>query len=134
MRKKRTIEDEINSFLETWDCKQQIAFLRDIIPLFELYDVEDEDDWVKDKVGGDDENVRNVRLIRTVYLVSRICAFHAGKMVAINCAFKDLWKKMEKHGAETKDELKVIEEKIETAFPGILANWIEFKSEDEKRA
>jgi hypothetical protein len=51
MSKKRTLEEEINAFLESWDCKQQIAFLRDIIPLFELYDVEDEDDWVKEAVG-----------------------------------------------------------------------------------
>lgn len=127
MGKRKSLEEEINAFLEKWDCKQQIAFLRDIIPLFELYDVEDEDDWVAEKVGGDEENVRNVRLIRTVYLVSRICAFHAGMMCTINCHFKDLWKKMEKQGAETKDELKAIEEKIEEAFPGMQAKWIEMK-------
>ncbi len=120
MGRKRSLEDEINAFFETWDCKQQIAFLRDIIPLFELYDVEDEDDWVKDKVGGDEENVRNVRLIRTVYLVSKIAASHAGKLCVINANFKDLWKKMEKAGAETKEELKYLEEKIETAHPGKL--------------
>lgn len=98
MGKKRTIEEDINRFLDIWDCKQMTSFLREIIPLFELYDVDDEDDWVEKKVGGDEENVRTVRLIRTVYLVSRICCFHAGKMCNIECNFKDLWKKMENHG------------------------------------
>lgn len=94
--KKKTLEQEINSFLERWDCGQMIAFLRDIIPLFELYDVDDEDDWVKDAVG--ESNERNVRLIRTVYLVSRIAEFHAGKLCSMKIDFKDLYKRMEKEG------------------------------------
>ena len=98
MRKKRTLEEEINDFLDKWDCKQQIAFLRDIIPLFELYDVEDEDEWVEKNVGGDEENVRTVRLIRTVYLVSRIAEFHAGKLCTLKIDFKDLYQRMEKEG------------------------------------
>lgn len=96
MKKKKTLEDDINAFLESWDCTQLTAFLRDIIPLFELYDVEDEDDWVKDAVG--EENERNVRLIRTVYLVSRIAEFHAGKLCSIKMNFKDIYKRMEKEG------------------------------------
>lgn len=95
MTKKKTLEEDINNFLETWDYKQQVAFLRDIIPLFELYNVDDEDDWVEKEAGGDEENIRTVRLIRTVYLVSRICDFHAGRMCSINIKFKNLWKNME---------------------------------------
>lgn len=98
MGKKKDIEQEINEFLDKWGCKEMISFLRDIIPLFELYDVEDEDDWVKEAVG--EENERNVRLIRTVYLMSRIAEFHAGRLCMINVTFKNLWKKMEKHGLE----------------------------------
>jgi hypothetical protein len=69
-------------------------FLRDIIPLFELYDVEDENDWVKEAVG--ESNERNVRLIRTVYLVSRIAEFHTGVLASLKMNFKDLYKRMEK--------------------------------------
>lgn len=98
MAKKKSIEDEINDFLNDWGCKEMIAFLRDIIPLFELYDVEDENDWVKQKVGEEDE--RNVRLIRTVYLVSKIAEFHAGKLCSLKMRYKDLWKKMENHKME----------------------------------
>lgn len=106
MARKKTIEQEINDFLENWDCKQQIAFLRDIIPLFELYDVEDEDDWVEKQVGGDEENVRNIRLIRTVYLVSRIAEFHAGNLCGINIHFKNLWKRMEKVNEGQRDSIQ----------------------------
>ncbi len=98
-KQKKTLEQQINEFLDVWDCKQQIAFLRDIIPLFELYDVEDEDDWVKNAVGEEDE--RNVRLVRTVYLISRIAEFHAGKLCSIKTNFKDLWQKMEKQNIES---------------------------------
>lgn len=93
MAKKKDINETINDALNDWDCDQQIAFLRDIIPLFELYDVEDEDDWVKNQVG--EENERNVRLIRTVYLISRIAEFHTGKLVSFKCKYPGLYKKMQ---------------------------------------
>lgn len=98
MGKRKSIEQEINDFLDDWGCKEMTSFLRDIIPLFELYDVEDEDDWVEQTVGGDEENVRTVRLIRTVYLVSRIAEFHAGKLCSMKIKYKDLWRRMEKEG------------------------------------
>lgn len=95
---KKTLEQEINDFLDSWDCNQMCSFLRDIIPLFELYDVQDEDDWVKQTVGEDNE--RNVRLIRTVYLVSKIAEFHAGKLASIKVNFRDIYKRLEKQGME----------------------------------
>jgi hypothetical protein len=98
MTKKKDINEEINDFLASWDCDRMISFLREIIPLFELYDVEDENDWVKDAVG--EENERNVRLIRTVYLMSRIAEFHSGRLCNLNVRFKHLWKRMENQGLE----------------------------------
>lgn len=90
---KKPIEDQINEALDFWDCKKQIAFLRDILPLFELYDVEDEDDWVKEASG--EENERNVRLIRTVYLISKIAESHAGSLASFRMKFPKLHEKME---------------------------------------
>lgn len=95
MAVKRTLEEEINEFLERWDCTQMTAFLRDIIPLFELYDVENKDDWVLEAVGEEDE--RNVRLIRTVYLVSKIAENHSGILAYIRINHKRLWEKLEKN-------------------------------------
>jgi hypothetical protein len=97
MRQKRTIEEEINEFLEVWGEKQTTGFFEDILPLLELYNIEEGDDWVMDEVGGDKENVRTIRITRTVYLISRIAAFHAAKLCSVNCNFKDLWKRMERH-------------------------------------
>lgn len=91
--KPKTLESEINKFLESWGSKEMTSFLHDIIPLFELYDVDEEDDWVRDAVG--ESNLQNVRLIRTVYLMSRIAEFHAGKLCIINMNFKNLWKRMQ---------------------------------------
>src|SRR6185436_12131285 len=98
MAKKKDINEEINDFLASWDCERMISFLREIIPLFELYDVEDENDWVKDAVG--EENERNVRLIRTGYLMSRIPEFHSGRLWNLSVRFKQLWQRMEKLGME----------------------------------
>ena len=95
MGRKKTLEQEINEFLQYWDSDQMCAFLRDIIPLFELYDVEDENDWVSAAVG--EENERNVRLIRSVYLISRIAEFHSGKFASIRINFKNLYRRMEKY-------------------------------------
>lgn len=90
---KKTLEDQINDFIGDWDCGQMNAFLRDIIPLIELYDVDEDDDWVKEAVG--ELDTRNVRLIRTVYLISKIADMHASKLVTIKYRYKDLWKKLE---------------------------------------
>jgi len=95
--KKQSLEEEINHFLDRWDYKEQIQFLQDIVPLVELYNVDEDDDWVEKAVGGDIENVRNVRLIRTVYLMSKLAEFHAGKLCMINIEFKNLWKRIEKN-------------------------------------
>jgi hypothetical protein len=103
-RNKKTLEEQINDFLDVWDCKQLTSFLRDIIPLFELYDVDDEDDWLERDVGGDAENVRTIRLLRTVYLISKIVSNFSPVFCKINSEFRDLWKKIEKAGMEYKDE------------------------------
>ncbi len=91
---KKTVEQEINEFLERWDCKQMVAFMHDVIPLMELYNVDEEEDWVKDIVG--DEDLRNVRLIRTVYLVSKIAEKHSGMLCMLKIQHKNLHSRMQK--------------------------------------
>lgn len=97
MKKKLNLEKEINDFLEYWDCNQMSAFLRDFIPLFELYDIEEDNDWIANIVGK--ESADTVRLIRTVYLISKIAESHAGKLCSLRIRFKDLYRRMEKEGA-----------------------------------
>lgn len=102
MSKRRDIEAEINEFLEYFDCQKLVNFLKDIIPLFELYDVEDEDDWVKEAVG--EENERNIRLIRTVYLMSKIAENHSGVLASIKINFKNIWQRLEKNEMVTNEK------------------------------
>lgn len=96
MKKKATLEDQINAFFEYWDCDKNMALLRDIEPLLRLYDVDEGDDWLKKEVGEEDE--RNVRLIKTAYLVSRLVDLHVSEFISIKYDFKDLWKRIEKEG------------------------------------
>ena len=93
---KSNLEQEINEFLKYWDCQKMHDFLYDIMPLVELYDVEEDEDWVSDAFGEDE--ARNIRLIRTVYLISRIASFHAGSLALIKANFKDIHRRMEKIG------------------------------------
>ena len=95
MLTKKTLEEEINSFLEIWNVDQITSFFEDVFPLLELYNVDENDDWVKDIVGEDD--LQNVRLIRTVYLISRIAENHSGKLAKTKANFKNIWKRLEEN-------------------------------------
>jgi hypothetical protein len=97
LKHKKDLPTLIGEFIEEWGQEQHVSFMKDIIPLFELYNVDDENDWVRDEVGNDLDHLMHIRLIRTVYLVSKIAAHHAGTFCVINLKFRDLWKKMEKH-------------------------------------
>jgi len=91
---KKNIETEINEFLEMWDMDSMISFLTCAFHLTELYNVEEEDDWVKNLVGA--EQVITIRSIRTVYLMSKFAELQAGKLAHTRIKFKDLWKRLEK--------------------------------------
>lgn len=94
---KPTIQQEISEFLKSWDCTKQVAFLRDIMPIFELYDVDQHADWLSNTIA--EEDITAVRLVRTVYLISRIAEFHAGDLCLIKANFRNLYKKLEKVAA-----------------------------------
>jgi hypothetical protein len=109
--KKKSVHEEIEDFLEVWDFQTLKSFLIEIIQIAHLYNVDENDDWVADMVG--EENEKNVRLIRTVYLLSRIATFHAGKFANINVNYKNLWKKMEKHIEEIQIQKVYVEDLYE---------------------
>ncbi len=91
---KKNIEQEINEFLMEWSITEMTNFIGDIIPIFELYNVDVDNDWVKEEVG--EENERNVRLIRTVYLISKLSENYSGRLCSLKVKFPGLWKKLEK--------------------------------------
>ncbi len=90
---KKDLQQEINEFLEVFDVKTLISFLECTIPLTELYDIEENADWVEEKVGKD--QVSTIRIIRTVYLISKLSDLHCGKLATIKTKFKNLWQRLE---------------------------------------
>lgn len=90
----KNIEEEINDFMDTWSLDNHVEFMYALIELYKLYDVDVDDDWLAKLVGADD--TRNTRLLRTVYLMSKMADFHAGKLCMLNVKYKGLWKRMEK--------------------------------------
>ena len=90
---KQSIHEEIESVIKLWDIKQMLPFIQDIGEIFYLYDVDVNHDWVKDAVGKDDFN--EIRIIRTVYLISKLAERHAGRLCNIKAKHPNLWKRLE---------------------------------------
>ena len=107
MSKYKTLEEEINLFLQEWTYEDQYSLFSDLIPLFELYNIENEVDWLEKEIGCDRKHAITVRLVRTVYLVSRIAALHSGRLCSINNQFKNLWHRMEKFHSKYEDDLSI---------------------------
>jgi HJR/Mrr/RecB family endonuclease len=96
---KKTVEQEINEFVELWDAKTLVSFLECTMHLTELYSVEKDFDWVEKEVGK--HQTSTIRLIRTVYLISKLADVHAGKLATIKARFKNLWQRLENIDALT---------------------------------
>lgn len=97
---KKDLQQEINEFLEIFDVKSLISFLECTIPLTELYDVDESKDWVEDYVGKDQAST--IRMIRTVYLISKLSEISGGKIATVKAKFGNLWQRLEKIHDETK--------------------------------
>lgn len=93
MRKKSTLEDDINKFLEIWGVDDMLDFIRELGSVYELYDVNEDDDWVTNKVGK--ENESNVRIVRTVYIISRMAEMFSGKLCVTKMNLPLLHKRLE---------------------------------------
>lgn len=91
---KKTVEEEINAFLDIWGSDEMIAFFNDLMPLITLYNIDINNDWVIDTVGL--ENAKSVRVAQTAYLMVKLAENHAGKLCSLKIQFKDLPKRMEK--------------------------------------
>lgn len=90
------IDKELNAFFQEFDAKSFAALLRDLIPIVEMYDLDESGEAVIDKVlDGDQQHKDAVVMIRTAYLISRLCDFHAGKLLSLRLSFKGLWKRLE---------------------------------------
>lgn len=96
MKSKFTIEEEINQALDYWDVNHMTSLLEDLIEIYRIY--ETDEDWSIDNLK--EENYVTVRLIRTVYLISKLADNHAGALAVFKSKFPKLWKRIEKSGDE----------------------------------
>jgi hypothetical protein len=102
VKDKYTLEEQINQFLHDFDAEDLCFFMKHVIPLFHLYNIDDENDWVEAEVGAD--NAQSVRVVQTVYLISRIAEYHAGKFCRLKTTHKNLWRKLEKEAERNGSE------------------------------
>lgn len=96
-KKKKDVKESISKALDFWTCSDQLGFMREVVPLFRLYDVDEENDWVEDIVGSED--LQNVRLMRTIFIISRIAEFHGTILFNFKLKFPNLYKEMEEYVA-----------------------------------
>lgn len=92
------LEKELVDFLDTWTIQELGKLMGCVKPLFELYDCDEEDDWVLQQVG--EENYMNVRLIRTVYLLSRLSEWFGGVFSLTKSRHPKLWERIEKEASK----------------------------------
>lgn len=99
MKNKKSINDELNEFLELWDARSFVHFIELIGELYMLYDIDEEKDWLADKVN--EEDIRGTRLARTFYVMSKLCDDFSGKIATTKVNFPKLWKRMEQISEES---------------------------------
>lgn len=99
----KSLEQELNDFMDVWHKEKVASLLKDIIPFFELFHVEkeSEEDFEEYK---DEPYEAQVRILRTVYLLSRLAHTHAGDLCMMNVNFKNLWARMEKESLKNNNE------------------------------
>lgn len=95
---KKSIEETVVDFMTEWNRESMSSFLRDIIPLVDMYDVDVKDNQLEVTLKHDKnkEDDMNICLLRTVYLIATIAEFHTGKLANIKMKFPNLRSTFEK--------------------------------------
>lgn len=98
MPKKFDVEKEIIDFFNLWDFKKLSNFVRDLIPLIDLYDTRIEEDAVKEFIS--DQDQQNVILLRTAYLLSIIADNHTSILSSTKIRHGGLYKRLKKEAVK----------------------------------
>lgn len=99
MSKEKPVEELIEKAVNFWDVKKVIHMLTDFKEIYELFNVDENEDWVRDVVG--EEDLSNIRLIRMIYLLSKIADYHASDLVLFKMKFPRLWENMERQSKQS---------------------------------
>lgn len=102
---KKTVEEELNDFLDIWKAEDMTSFFNDFIPLIELYKVrkirkncKEGEDIYEYESETEKQSVfeREVLIATTAYLMVKFAEKHAGRMVWLKTQFKGLPDRMNK--------------------------------------
>lgn len=93
---KKDISREIFDFFQFWTVQDTTSFLEDVMLIFEMF--QEEEDPIIDPA--DEEDAKNTKLVRYVYLMSYLAETYAGKFARIKMEHKNLWKRLGKIAEE----------------------------------
>ena len=88
------LNSDIEKILGIYRRDQLISFFYDTAEIIRLYNVTEDDDWVKDIVG--EQDVRNVRLARTALLLSKLAHNHADLLKKVKRTAPGFWQRAER--------------------------------------
>jgi predicted KAP-like P-loop ATPase len=87
------LESNIQVFFDKWSFEEMNDLARFFLEFLEVFELDKEMDWEKEVIANED--VRNVKIIRCMYIVLKMADLYAGKLVATKVEFKSLWRKLE---------------------------------------
>ena len=97
---KKPLDRVLQDFLELWPVEILVDLLEDLFPLFDLYEPDGEGNWCLTQLEESDK--KDVRMVRTIYLISKLCDRHSGRIAKTKVDFKDLWLRLEKIASDYK--------------------------------
>jgi len=86
--------EEMSKILSIYRCDKFVQLIEDIYEIVRLYNVDEVEDWVADVVGW--ENVKDIRLARTAFLLSKLAHHHADTLKRVKRCAPGFHQKAEK--------------------------------------
>src|ERR1700722_16802691 len=99
----KTLETEVNDAINFWGIDKHTDFLEDILHILEIYGFQTKE-WIDLPM---EEEQITVRLIETIYMISKIADKHAGALASFKMTFPKLHERMEKIVAESNQHFNV---------------------------
>lgn len=92
---KKTVEEELNDFLDQWHAEDMIELFEEIIPLIVAYQISTNEEGELKLPEDFHSDKKGVMIAKTAYHMVRIAERFAGKLVGLKVQFKGLPKRME---------------------------------------
>lgn len=100
-KKDLSINEQAKGILQIFGPHELMEFITDVQDLFELYDLDEEQDRLLDEEYSG--NLREIRLARTAITLSKVADKHCKAFKKINSRYPDFWKKCH-HAIGSPDE------------------------------